>query len=175
MLASVSTGHRPPKALRRAGVGLAVLLVLAPGTVSFGQTPLRLIEFGLPTPNVRPHSSAAAPDGRVYFAELAANKLGVFDPRTERFTEYPVPLPASQPHGVCVDPKTGLVYFTLINGNQIAQLNPVSGQVRLFDVPTPNSGPHTPWPDREGNIYFTEARAGKIGRLEPATGSANTR
>ena len=61
---------------------VASLLTMSPGAPALGQAALRLAEFVIPTPNSMPHSIAAAPDGRIYFSELAGNKVATFDPRT---------------------------------------------------------------------------------------------
>src|SRR5438876_11597810 len=56
------------------------------------------VEYAIPTPNRAPHCLVAAPDGLIWFAEIGANKLGRFDPRTERFTEWSVPTADRRPH-----------------------------------------------------------------------------
>jgi virginiamycin B lyase len=127
-----------------------------PALSANAQTDLKIVEHVIPTPRSMPHSIAAAPDGRIYFSELAANKIGVFDPRTGQFAEAVAPTPRSQPHGVAVDPRTGTVYVTQLAGGKLMQYKAPS-EIREFDIPTANSAPHTAWPDRDGNMYFTEA------------------
>src|SRR2546427_13004890 len=59
-----------------------------------------IVEYAIPTPNSAPHCLVAAPDGLIWFAEIGANKLGRFDPGTERFTEWLGPTPDGRPHGI---------------------------------------------------------------------------
>jgi len=97
------------------------LTVVAPitGRPAAAQADLKIVEHVIPTPRSMPHSIAAAPDGRIYFSELAANKIGVFDPRTGQFAEAVAPTPRSQPHGVAVEPRTGMVYVTQLAGGKL--------------------------------------------------------
>src|SRR2546429_9176784 len=63
-----------------------------------------IVEYAIPTPNSAPHCLVAAPDGLIWFAEIGANKLGRFDPRTERFTEGAGPTPDGRPHAIAWPP-----------------------------------------------------------------------
>ena len=47
---------------------------------------------------------------------------------------------------------------------------PLSVDIKEFPVPTPDALPHDPAVGRDGSLWFTEQKANKIGRLNPATG-----
>ena len=68
-------------------------------------------EFSVPTPKARPHDPAVAPDGALWVTEQAANKLGRLDPATGRFTEFPLAVQDSGPHGLAPD-RDGNIWFT---------------------------------------------------------------
>src|SRR5438105_15610191 len=70
-----------------------------------------LTEINLPTPNAYPHSIAVTPDGSLWFTELQANKLGTYDPQTQRFREFTVPTAGSNPHGIGAAPD-GAIWTT---------------------------------------------------------------
>ena len=53
----------------------------------------------------------------------------------------------------------------------LARFNPDTHEWKLFKVPTEDSGPHGLVSDALGDIWFTENYAGKIGRLDPASGA----
>src|SRR3989442_14727254 len=73
----------------------ALLAVLGVGIVRAPS----LVEYDIPTPNSAPHCLVAAPDGLIWFAEIGVNKLGRFDPPTDKFTGWPVATVGGRPHG----------------------------------------------------------------------------
>src|SRR2546428_13307920 len=80
---------------------MRTITLLAAGVGWLGG-PATLVEYAIPTPNSAPHCLVAAPDGLIWFAEIGANKLGRFDPRTERLTEWSVPTAEGPPHGIAL-------------------------------------------------------------------------
>ncbi|MBI4419220.1 MAG: hypothetical protein HY560_00180 [Gemmatimonadetes bacterium] len=128
-----------------------------------------MVEYDIPTPRSAPHCLVAAPDGAIWFVEIGANKLGKFDPKTERFTEWELPTPASRPHGIAWG-SDGRLYITEQAGNKIAAFDPPTEQFTEYPVPSPGAGPHTPIEGPDGMIWFTEQRGNRIGRLDPKTG-----
>jgi streptogramin lyase len=53
-------------------------------------TPIMIREWDVATPHSRPHDPAVAPDGSLWYTGQMANKLGRFDPKSEKFTEFPL-------------------------------------------------------------------------------------
>src|SRR5881296_52092 len=128
-----------------------------------------IVEYPIPTPNSAPHCLVAAPDGLIWFAEIGADKLGRFDPKTERFTEWPLPTEGAHPHGIAWA-SDGRLYVTEQSGNKIAAFDPRTERFTEYTVPSAGAGPHTPIQGPDGAIWFTEQRGNRIGRLDPATG-----
>ncbi len=128
-----------------------------------------IVEYDIPTPNSAPHCLVAAPDGIIWFAEIGANKLGKFDPKTARFVEWPMPTEGSRPHGIAWA-SDGRLYVTEQGGNKIAAFDPKTERFTEYPVPSPRAGPHTPIEGPDGAIWFTEQSGNRIGRLDPATG-----
>src|SRR5256885_16887144 len=95
----------------------ALLAILGVGIVPAAP----IVEYDIPTPNSAPHCLVAAPDGLIWFAEIGANKLGRFDPQTERFTEGPGPTGDGRPHGIPWA-SAGRGHFTDKPGTNIATL-----------------------------------------------------
>src|SRR2546430_5826332 len=143
----------------------ALLAILGVGIVPAAP----IVEYDIPTPNSAPHCLVAAPDGLIWFAEIGANKLGRFDPQTERFTEWPVPTVDGRPHGIAWA-SDGQVYFTEQHGNKIAAFDPKTERFTEYPLPHDGSGPHTPIQGPDGMLWFTEQAGNRIGRLDPATG-----
>ncbi len=127
-----------------------------------------ITEYDIPTPRSAPHCLVAAPDGLIWFAEIGANKLGRFDPKTERFTEWDLPTSGSHPHGI-VSAADGRLYVTEQRGNKIAAFDPKTERFTEYPLPHGGSGPHTPIEGPDGMIWFTEQAGNRVGRLDPKT------
>jgi len=127
-----------------------------------------IVEYDIPTPNSAPHCLVAAPDGLIWFVEIGANKLGKFDPQTERSSNGPCRprlAPARHRLGVGRPP-----VHHRAGREQDRRLRPKTERFTEYAVPSPGAGPHTPIQGPDGAIWFTEQRGNRIGRLDPATG-----
>jgi streptogramin lyase len=76
--------------------------------------------------------------GRVWFAEFAADKVGVFDPGREKFTEWGVPTPHSYPYDVFLD-RTGQLWSGNMSSDRILRLDPQSGKAIEYLLPRPTN------------------------------------
>ncbi len=128
-----------------------------------------LREWTIPTPNSQPHDIIADDEGIVWFTEIAANKIGRFDPATRQFREWTLPTPGGNPHGLCVAPDNG-IWFTEQGGNKIGRIDRTTFVITEYPLPNPNSGPHTPHHDGFGRVWFTEQSGNRIGRINVYTG-----
>jgi virginiamycin B lyase len=145
---------------------LALLIVAAAGVT----VDAHIVEYDIPTAGSAPHCLVAAPDGLIWFAEIGADKIGRFDPATDRFTEWAIPTPGGHPHGITWA-TDGRLYVTEQAGNKIAAFDPRTAQFTEYPLPHPASGPHTPIQGPDGAIWFTEQAGNRIGRLDPRTGT----
>src|SRR5207247_5005163 len=68
---------------------------------------------------------------RLWFGEYRGNKIGVFDTKSEKFREWAMPTPWSNPYDVAVD-KKGDAWTGSILSDCIARLDRESGQVVEF-------------------------------------------
>ena len=111
---------------------------------------------------------AIGPDGNIYFAVRAGNKIARFDPKTKRFNEWDVPA-GMQPRGLVVA-SDNKVIFGGAGNSAIGELDPVTGKLRLQQLTEPNCDPYTLVFDAEGNVWFTERNTAKLAKLERASG-----
>jgi virginiamycin B lyase len=111
---------------------------------------------------------AIGPDGNVYFAVREGNKIARFDPKTKRFNEWDVPA-GMQPRGLVVA-SDNKVIFGGAGNSAIGELDPATGKIRLQRLQEPDGDPYTLIFDAEGNVWFTERKAGKLAKLERASG-----
>ena len=126
-----------------------------------------------PVPNVGTaaiHSAIAAPDGSVWLTEQASNKLGRWDPATQKITEYQdTYIPGKEGteeggsrHTVRIDAK-GMVWSS---GYPLTRFDPETGKYNDFP-----EAAHTYSLDfdKDGNVWFTNPGTGQIGRVDAKT------
>jgi streptogramin lyase len=94
--------------------------------------------FVIPTGSSLPREILEGGDGRLWFGEAGASKIGRVS-SNGTFAEFPIPTPNSNPGGMTIG-ADGNVYFTEIFGNKVGQITP-SGAITEFPLPTPGSGP----------------------------------
>ena len=116
-----------------------------------------------PVPNLGTaaiHSAVPAPDGSVWLTEQGSNKLGRWDPQTQKITEYQ---DDKRKHTIRIDPKTGHVWST----GALTRFDPKTEKyTHIPDVPT-SYGIAL---DADGNAWFTELlKTGKIGKVDAKT------
>ncbi|MCW3027690.1 MAG: vgb [Solirubrobacterales bacterium] len=116
-----------------------------------------------------PNGITAGPDNRLWFTETKEDRIGVFDPRTGRAEEFPVPKETS-PNQITVGPDRNL-WFTGIQGS-IGKLLPSTGQASIVvsKMIPPGSVPQDIVAGPDGNLYITFQEGGFLGKLNPVTG-----
>jgi virginiamycin B lyase len=117
------------------------------------------------------HSAVPAPDGSVWLTEQGGNRLGRWDPATQKITEYPdsyVPgkegvTAGGDKHTLRVDAE-GRVWTT---GRPLTLFDPKTGKYTKFaEVPTAYGLAL----DKDGNCWFAEyASNGQIGKVDAKT------
>src|SRR5438552_4135844 len=119
-----------------------------------------VVEFSLP-PGSHPEGIAPAPDGNLWFAEAAGNKIGRITTKG-KIAQFSIPTPSSSPKGIAPGPD-GNLWFAEDVGNKIGRITP-SGSITEFSIPTPSSHPRGIAPGPDGNLWFAESGK-KIGRI----------
>lgn len=92
----------------------------------------KVTEWPVSTPRFA-RDPAIAPDGSVYIAVMAGNKVARFDPKTQSFKEWDLPA-GHRPHGVLVD-RSGTVWTTGNGNGTIGRLDPATGRVVEYKAP----------------------------------------
>jgi streptogramin lyase len=132
-----------------------------------------ITEFPVPTEEARPWGIAVAPNGDIWFTEHLRDKVGRLTPAGE-FTEYPLPGDFALPGDISPGPY-GEMWLTEEYGNAIDRIMP-DGRLQRFEVetvvPEPPYGVYSSNPlsivlGPDGNMWFTEEYADRIGRISP--------
>lgn len=126
-----------------------------------------------PVPNVGTaavHSAVPAPDGSVWLAEQGSDKLGRWDPNTQKITEFQDQyLPGKEgiteggeKHTVRLDP-SGNVWAS---GVPLTKFDPETRKFTRFEEVT---HAYDVKPDKNGDVWFTSPRVNKIGKVDGKT------
>jgi streptogramin lyase len=103
----------------------------------------------------------------VWFTELAAHQIGVFDPATERFREFPLPGDELHPYWLAVG-NDGRVWFTVLTAPFVGVLDPAGGEIAVLRVPgvADRYGTTGIAVADDGAVWFG-IRGGQLGRVDP--------
>jgi streptogramin lyase len=83
--------------------------------------------YPTPAPRSRPRRTMRDAQGRIWFAEYAANKVAMFDPVKETFKEWDVPTPFTYPYDVFLD-KNNELWAGSMSNDRILRLTPATGK-----------------------------------------------
>ena len=137
------------------------------------------LQFPIPTSSSVSHTAVPDSQGKIWFTEYGANKIGVVDTKTGDAKEFEIPTPDSLPHGITLD-QSGNVWFTEHSSRaaKIAKLDRVTGEIVEYPIPqTVNTGrfggrpgPHTLMFDSQNILWFTDTYADFIRKFDPVSG-----
>ena len=102
---------------------------------------------------------------RVWAVSLNTAIVLGYDPNTDKWTEYPISVPARR---VTFDSK-GNVWVCEYFGNKIAMIDPNTGKVTEYDLPLKYGNPYDMWPDAEDNLWIENAVYNSLVKFDPAT------
>ena len=128
---------------------------------------LKLISWGVPvaqwlpvdresTGTPLPYGIDVTPDGKIWFARLHTDEIGVIDPDTDEITMISTPFKG--PRRLRTD-DDGNLWIAAFPESLIARYEPVSGKFTQFDLPVLPRGSETPYSlnvDRRHNIVWVD-------------------
>ena len=89
--------------------------------------------YPLPTQNARARRMRIDEQDRIWVTEYRGNKVAMFDPKTEKFTEYPLP-PRTYPYRSAVD-KNGEIWTGGMHTDRAVRFDPKTGQTTEYPLP----------------------------------------
>lgn len=90
-----------------------------------------------PTPKSRPRRGRVDGEGRLWFAEYQGDAIGMFDPKTEKITEWKVPTPWAAPYDV--DARNGEAWTGSMLTDRVSRLDIKTGQYVEYQLPRPTN------------------------------------
>ncbi len=130
----------------------------------------------IPTRHARPYGIAVDGDGFVWvtITGLPDNKIAMFDPKTELFTEFQLPgspRPFAYPNAIAFDAERNPV-FTLEYGDGAARIDRRSGRVTVVQLPGQNLRPDGIAVGRNGRLLVAENTGNRIAEVDTRSARA---
>ena len=94
---------------------------------------LDTVLFTTPTPNSRPRRGHMNDAGQIAFAEFGADKVGLFDTKTEQFQEWPTPADFA-PYDAMLD-KNSEIWSGGMNSDLVLRIDPKTDQSIAYLLP----------------------------------------
>jgi virginiamycin B lyase len=110
-----------------------------------------------------PRGITVGPDGQIWFAEMAANKIGRVT-LTGEFSEFEIPTAKAQAYGVVTGPDQNL-WFTESGAGKIGRLEVKTGKITEFALSNPQSRPRDIAVGPDGHLWFSMNGSDHIGRI----------
>ena len=106
----------------------------------------------------------------VYFCELNGGKVGRFDPKTEKFTEWTTPTPDSGPRRLDIDAQDRLWFAEFYAGN-LAMLDPETEEIREWKISeNPYAAPYdVAVDDINGTVWTNDFNNNRVFRFDMET------
>ena len=123
----------------------------------------------VPTPMSSPRRGRMDAQDRFWFAENTGDKIGMFDTKTEKFQEWPMPRKYMNPYCVSAPDKNGYVYATSNMAERIVRLDPKTGETVEYQIPTDFDSKKIAF-DRTTSrttLWLVNTRAARIMKVEP--------
>ena len=113
-------------------------------------------------------------NGKIWFTDTPNSKIGNFDPNTEEFEIIEIPsLTALSPHSIPIALKVDLdnnIWIAVVDRDMLLVYSQNSKEFEQFlRLPTSESGPSALLLDDNGDMWFAESLAGKIGVVDSKT------
>ncbi len=127
--------------------------------------------FATPTPNATPQRFRFDASGRLWFGEYRSGKIGMFDPKTEKFVEYDLPKGGSA-YCLHID-QDGQVWVASTYRESLIRFDPATKA--MVEYPLPGQGLDMEilgpiirdiWPDEQGRMWFVEWSRNKVASAE---------
>ena len=125
--------------------------------------------WSTPTPSAMPRRNKMDAQDRYWFAQYTADKVGMFDTRTEKFQEWSLPHKYTTPYATSEPDKYGRVYVSSNMTERLARVDTNTGEVVEYLMPG-NFDSKKIWVDPSADrpaVMMVNTRAARILRVEP--------
>ncbi|MBJ22706.1 MAG: hypothetical protein CL933_25120 [Deltaproteobacteria bacterium] len=121
-----------------------------------------------PTPIPIAYGLDVAPDQRVWWSQLLADRIGVFDPTTGEMRHWQSPVRGPRRLRVGGD---GVVWVPGYGSSELGRFDPVTETWKVYDLPTKPKGSELPYAlsvnRRTGDVWVAGSNSDTLIRFEP--------
>jgi len=123
----------------------------------------------VPTPSSSPRRGRMDAQDRFWFAEYTGDKIGMFDTRTEKFQEWPMPRKYTTPYAVSAPDKNGYVYATSNMAERLMRLDPKTGEIVEYQMPTEFDSKKITYDPSTSRVilWMVNTRTARMMKVEP--------
>jgi virginiamycin B lyase len=123
----------------------------------------------VPTPRSSPRRGRMDTQDRFWFAEYTGDKIGMFDTRTEKFQEWPMPHKYTTPYAVSAPDKNGYVFATSNMAERLMRLDPKTGEIVEYQMPTEFDSKKITFDSTTSRVvlWMVNTRTARMKKVEP--------
>jgi len=107
-------------------------------------------------------------NGDVWFTEPGPNKIGRYDAKTMKITQWTLPTAHASPRRMSID-RDGIVWVGEFSG-KMARFDPKTETFKEYTLGGPEPNPYAVFVDSEGYVWYNSHLQDVVGRLDPKTG-----
>jgi virginiamycin B lyase len=135
---------------------------------------MAITEITLPNAESRPRRIALTPDDKVWYTDYTRGYLGVYDPATKQFKEWPSPGgPESEPYGIATIGNTVWYSESNVRPNTMVRFDPQTEKFQTWTIPSGGHVVRNMMRTTDGkNIVIAESGINKVALVEIG-GSSN--
>ena len=103
-----------------------------------------------------------AGDGSIWYAVYDGDRIGRFDPKTETFKDYALPVKDTKPYalGIATD---GQIWYSSYYRDVMGKLDPETGKVIEYPMPYADNGMRDFFVDKDGRMWFGSPPNNRVG------------
>lgn len=150
---------------------IAYFLIESNTSITYTSTPeisQYTTEYSTNLSTTEPSGIAVDAQGNVWFTLQNESALAELSPSTGKIQEFRIPVQmkgGTTTWGIVIDNSRGLVWFTEELTNSVWSFNISTHKFTQYKLATPNAFPFGIALDKQGNVWFTEFFANKIGEI----------
>ena len=118
-----------------------------------------------------PHTFAFDKNRNIWFTSQGGNGVGHFNVQTGEAKVLAVPTERARPYGIRMSPDKEKPWIALFGTNKIATVDPETMELTEIELPREEIRPRRLDVTSDGNVWYGDYAAGKIGRYNPETGN----